>query len=86
MTHHHSRSLVIPTPDILGSVAGGAHYAGAFSTHDKHIHSPGLDKHTRSLSLNAGDPVLEEKFRAVVEDLQEVGASQKPKGLIVRGH
>ena len=72
MTYHNSRSLVLPTPEIVGGVAGGAHYAGAFSTHDRHVHPASLEKHKRSLSMNAGDPVLEERFRPVMQDLEEV--------------
>ena len=74
MTHHHSHSLslVLPTPEILGSVAGGAHYAGALSPHDKHVHPSHIEKHKRSFSLSADDPMLEEAYRGVMQDLQEV--------------
>lgn len=72
MLQHHSHTLVLPTPEMFTSVAGGAHYAGALSTHDKHVHPTNVEKHKRSLSLRAGDPLIEDKYRGVMRDLQEV--------------
>ena len=72
LTYHNSRAIVLPTPEILGSVAGGAHYAGAFSTHEQHVHPAKLEKHRRSLSMNADDPMVSEAYRGVIQDLQEV--------------
>ena len=56
----------------MGSVAGGAHYAGAFSPPDKHAHPVHIEKQKRSLSMSADDPKLEQTYRDVMQDLQEV--------------
>lgn len=72
MIPHNSRSIVLPTPEILGSVAGGAHYAGAFATHGKHVHPAHLEKHRRSMSLSADDPLVSQAYKDVMLDLQEV--------------
>ncbi|KAJ3556594.1 hypothetical protein NM688_g1943 [Phlebia brevispora] len=84
MTQHNSRSIVLPTPEILSGVAGGAHYAGAFTTHDKHVHPAQVEKHKRSLSMNADDPLVEEKYHDVVHDLQELFCGRPTLAILER--
>lgn len=72
MTQHNSHTLVLPTPEVLSSVAGGAHYVGACSTHEKHVHPANVKKQARMLTMEAGDPLVEEIYRGVIHDLEEV--------------
>ncbi|KAI0797763.1 hypothetical protein C8Q75DRAFT_801682 [Abortiporus biennis] len=63
-----SFAVSIPTPDLFGSIASGAHYVGAMgSARDEH---PG--GHRRATSVNVDDPKVEDAYREVMEDLKEM--------------
>ncbi|PSR88889.1 hypothetical protein PHLCEN_2v5038 [Hermanssonia centrifuga] len=71
LTNHPSRSITLPSPEFFGSIASGAHYAGALSpTHVEHStsHLP----HKRAPSLGADDPIVHETYRGVLEDVKEL--------------
>lgn len=71
LTNHPSRSITLPSPEFFGSIASGAHYAGALSpTHVEH--STGHLPHKRAPSLGADDPIVHETYQGVLEDVKEV--------------
>lgn len=73
ITRHPSKIIALPTPDLVGSIASGAHYAGALgSPPPQSEHDYGKQKkHRRSLSVSADDPVVDQSYREVMNDLEE---------------
>ncbi|KAK7693202.1 hypothetical protein QCA50_002768 [Cerrena zonata] len=76
-THRRSSfSFSLPTPGLVGSIAEGAHYAGGLqpvhSSQVEHENSEQHVKHRRPEQLGSDDPAVEEVYRSVIEDLQEV--------------
>lgn len=72
ITRHPSHMLALPTPDLVGSIASGAHYAGALSPTHPHFDSKHSAHHRRSASLNADDPAIERSYADVMVDFEEV--------------
>ena len=72
MTHHHPHLPPLPTQGLLGSLASGAHYAGALPSHsdDPPLHARLW--RARSRDRSSEDPGIELKYREVMEDLQKV--------------
>ena len=72
MTHHHPHLPPLPTQALLGSLASGAHYAGALPSHsdDPPLHARVW--RARSRDRSSEDPSIELKYREVMEDLQKV--------------
>ncbi|KAH9951371.1 hypothetical protein B0H21DRAFT_874525 [Amylocystis lapponica] len=70
--------LGLPTPELLGSIAGGAHYAGALARStslsptrdDPQQLRPRLKAHNRRRSVD--DPSVEDVFKEVMQDLEEL--------------
>ncbi|OBZ72127.1 Glucan 1,4-alpha-maltohexaosidase [Grifola frondosa] len=71
-THHPHRAPTLPTLELLESIAGGAHYAGAMSSHcdDPHVHAK--HRRTRSLSCSANDPTVQDSYKDIMADLKEL--------------
>ena len=76
ITRHSSRMIALPTPDLVGSIASGAHYAGGLSPppHLEHFEHPKPRLHRRSLSVSADDPVVHQAYEEVMRDLEEVSS------------
>lgn len=71
MTYHPAPLLRLPSPDFLNPVASGAHYSGALSPPPSE-HISHLDSRKRSLSMTGDDPMVEELYKDVLNDLEEV--------------
>ena len=70
--------ISLQSPHILGSIASGAHYAGALSPTkqtDEHFEGRLTLRHVRSMSRSGKEPVVEETYRDVMNDLEEVSSS-----------
>ncbi|KAI0948331.1 hypothetical protein AcW1_005577 [Taiwanofungus camphoratus] len=71
--HYRPKSLVpsLPTPELVGAIASGAHYAGVLSPgsndHRKHVN----DRRTQRAS-SVDDPGVIETYQEVMEDLKEL--------------
>ncbi|CAL1704088.1 unnamed protein product [Somion occarium] len=70
-----SFSISVPTPDFMDAIAGGAHYAGGLPPtspdpvdHDSAQHV----KHRRPETLGPDNPVIQQVYRSVLSDLEEV--------------
>lgn len=71
MTYHPAPLLRLPSPDFLNPVASGAHYSGALSPPPSE-HISHFDSRKRSLSMTGDDPMVEELYKDVLNDLEEV--------------
>lgn len=69
ITHHSSHSLSLHSPDFLNPIASGAHYAGGIASSPKH---PNKGHKQRTLSLSGDDPSVEEVYRDVLKDIEDV--------------
>ena len=72
-----SFNFSLPTPNLVGSIAEGAHYAGGLqSPHsaqsEVHSSSEHHVKHKRPEQLGSDDPAVEQVYRSVIADLHEV--------------
>ncbi|KAL7283197.1 hypothetical protein ACG7TL_002624 [Trametes sanguinea] len=75
ITYHHKHLSPLRPDDLISSIAGGAHYAGALRDDEEEppLHQKAWRR--RSMSRNADDPNVEAAFKDVIEDLQQVGSS-----------
>lgn len=73
--HRSSFNFSLPTPALVGSIAEGAHYAGGPQPHSGQVEvhdSESHIKHRRPEQLGPDDPAVEQVYRAVIDDLEEV--------------
>ncbi|KAI0807259.1 hypothetical protein C8Q74DRAFT_1226773 [Fomes fomentarius] len=72
ITHHHSSSPhPLPTRDLLGSIASGAHYSGSL----QHPDDPPLHARrwrARSRDRSTEDPEVQAYFKGVMDDLGQL--------------
>ncbi|KAI0665044.1 hypothetical protein C8Q70DRAFT_27083 [Cubamyces menziesii] len=75
ITYHHSHLLPLQRHELIGSIAGGAHYAGALQSHNSDSEPPPLHpkawRRQSTISCKADDPDINGTFKGVVEDLQQ---------------
>lgn len=74
--HHpsHLPSLPLHKPQLLNSIASGAHYGGQLPAHSN-SQRPGTSHkrtHSKNRSVESNDPFMENEFKDVMDDLQEV--------------
>ncbi|KAI0078152.1 hypothetical protein K474DRAFT_1641989 [Panus rudis PR-1116 ss-1] len=76
-TSHRRPSFSFPTPHLVDSIAGGAHYAGGIPVH----HSTTGEPH-----VNGDDPTAEHhiKHRQVLKDLEEVYCGRVTLDILLR--
>ncbi|GBE82470.1 hypothetical protein SCP_0408540 [Sparassis crispa] len=84
MTHHPSRMPSLPTPELISSIAPGAHYAGVLSSgcNDPRQHA----QHRRSHNKNSmvEDPAVLGAYKEVMEDLKELFCARPSRDLFER--
>ncbi|KAI0687180.1 hypothetical protein BC835DRAFT_1419951 [Cytidiella melzeri] len=75
ITRHPARLLSLPTPHLVGSIASGAHYAGALSPPHNHLeHGDAMVSvhHRRSFSRGGHDLAVEQAYSTVLADLEQL--------------
>ena len=72
LTYHPAHTLGLPAPDFFNPIASGAHYAGALPS-GPHAHEHSKKPHSRrSIGLVGTDPMIEEVYKDVLKDIEEV--------------
>ncbi|KAI0085470.1 hypothetical protein BDY19DRAFT_896653 [Irpex rosettiformis] len=76
------------SPHILESIASGAHYSGALSPTqkqtDEHVEGKLMLRHVRSLSRSGKEPAVEEAYRDVMNDLEELFCGRATRDVLER--
>ncbi|RPD65888.1 hypothetical protein L226DRAFT_608828 [Lentinus tigrinus ALCF2SS1-7] len=72
LTRHSSHLPPFPTNELLGSIASGAHYAGALKSHPDDPPMHARLWRARSRDRSGEDPTVELKYHEVIEDLQKL--------------
>ncbi|KAI0721530.1 hypothetical protein C8T65DRAFT_630277 [Cerioporus squamosus] len=84
ITYHHPHLPPFPTSDLLGSIASGAHYAGALQSHpdDPPLHARLW--RARSHDRSGEDPSVESRYQEVMQDLENLYACKPTLEIIQR--
>ncbi|KAI0818846.1 hypothetical protein BC629DRAFT_679762 [Irpex lacteus] len=80
--------ISLSSPHLVGSIASGAHYAGALSP-TKHSEEHGGEsklslRHVRSRSRSGKEPAVEEAYREVLNDLEELFCGRATRQVLER--
>ncbi|KAI0336281.1 hypothetical protein GY45DRAFT_1222668, partial [Cubamyces sp. BRFM 1775] len=75
ITYHHSHLSSLQRHELIGSIAGGAHYAGALQSHNNDspppLHAKAWRRQSTISCNSADDPNVDAAFKGVMEDLQQ---------------